>query len=542
MMTRRILLACLLSGIAPGLALCQEPPIPQLALWEAQMLSYGDVWCDYLTTHTDAENEGQTYYDGIRVFHLIAAYTGDTSTWYPCVDKAIDAYRDFSVIPNNGALPGYWNFTTGLRMDWDARADATSKSSAILLSTNGIYCRDDQNMANLATVNRSREVAYCTMSYINAEAMGEAHRDRLSVTGDNNDYVDIALDHLDQWFVTKDGTCGLECVDLVPICANRYYYQPFMVALTMNSLIKEYARSSDARIPPAIKTALDVMWVDAWSEANGAMWYQNCKDTPQDEWPATLGGGADALNYGKDLNLLLAPAYAWYYIQSADTGYRDKADALFASGVAAGSAFLGWSGKHFNQNYTFSFDYVTYRSEGLDESYLNALGIDAGPTDAVFTLGRDGLDYATDCSIVVKEGASTIETISSTEGLPTRILQTSVVLDASTAYTATQSCTGLANDTNAYSFTTKAAPAAGDRTVTIQAGDPKTIGSVARATVRYDDNAALATPATAQNTSCSTGCSIDLTLAAGRWFYRWEWQDSSDNVLAVGSVQPISVQ
>ena len=60
-----------------------------------------------------------------------------------------------------------------------------------------------------------------------------------------------------------------------------------------------------------------------------------------------------------DLNLLIAPMYAWLYRQTGETKYRDQGDALFAGGVK--KAYLD-GGKQFDQNYWWSFDYVRWRS------------------------------------------------------------------------------------------------------------------------------------------------------------------------------------
>ena len=60
-----------------------------------------------------------------------------------------------------------------------------------------------------------------------------------------------------------------------------------------------------------------------------------------------------------DLNLLIAPAYAWLFKQTGTVTYRDKANALFAGGT---KAYLG-DGKHFNQNYRWSFKYVEWRKD-----------------------------------------------------------------------------------------------------------------------------------------------------------------------------------
>ena len=71
---------------------------------------------------------------------------------------------------------------------------------------------------------------------------------------------------------------------------------------------------------------------------------------------ATDTGGMEA---APDLNLLIAPVYAWLYHQTGNTVYRDRADQIFAGGVAG--AFLS-QGKQFDQNYRLSFEYLRWRN------------------------------------------------------------------------------------------------------------------------------------------------------------------------------------
>ena len=61
-----------------------------------------------------------------------------------------------------------------------------------------------------------------------------------------------------------------------------------------------------------------------------------------------------------DLNLLIAPAFAWMYQQTGDTTYRDRGDQIFAGGVKGA---ISTDGKQFNQNYMWSFDYVKWRQQ-----------------------------------------------------------------------------------------------------------------------------------------------------------------------------------
>ncbi|MGH9189996.1 MAG: hypothetical protein ACRD0Q_08200, partial [Acidimicrobiales bacterium] len=315
--------------IAPVSVSDAEPeltPIPGLDRWKSQMLRFGQNLCDYLAEpHTSDELLGSVYYDAQRVFYQIADYTGN-SAWITCAQRAGAIYRAY-VLANNGGVPGYWNFTTGLTMDYLRTGDVTSKNAVILLSQNAAFARENTPLDWTKDAKLSREVAYAIMSYLNAEKVGASPRARLP------QLVNQALGHVDQWFRSSTSS----------------YVQPFMVGLTLEALITHYDKAQDPRIPPAVKTALDWLWANAWIPRNKAFWYES----------------TDRTSGAPDLNLLIAPAYAWVYQQTGDATYRDQGDEVFAGGVK-GAHLAG--GKHFNQNYRWSFDYVKWRTSSSNSS------------------------------------------------------------------------------------------------------------------------------------------------------------------------------
>lgn len=283
------------------------------------MTSAGAALCKYLAEpHTLDELLGQVYYDAERVFFQIADYTGEAK-WNACAQHAESIYRDRYVLPNKGSVPGYWNFTHGLTMDYLRTRDALSRDAVIMLSENAAFARDGTPLAYTTSADYSREVAYAITSYLNAERVGQPRRQRLA------QLVDQALGHIQEWFVKRTAA----------------RVAPFMVGLTSEALIEYYEATRDSRIPPAIKLALDGSWADAWVPTASAFRY--------DDRDRALA---------PDLNLLIAPAYAWLYRQTGDVVYRERGDQIFAGGVKG--AYLG-HGKQFNQNYRWSFDYVRWR-------------------------------------------------------------------------------------------------------------------------------------------------------------------------------------
>ncbi len=315
--------------------------IPSLSQWAHNMITFGQAHCTVLASIANGAIDpalGSTYYDLIRVMYQIQNYTGDPS-WGLCAAVGREIYRDRYVMPNNAGVPGYWNFTTGLRMDFEHTGDALSKNAAILLSTNAAYAADTTPLDYTVNINRSREVAYSILSYINAEALGAPPRTR------RIDLVNQAYDHLNQWFITQVWQ------------GQDMGFAPFMVAITAQALIRDWEQTHDARLIPALTMAADYLWAHALDPTGSSMVYELN--------PAAVTDGG-YLNPAPDLNLIIAPMYAFLYWQTGNTKYRDEADTLFAGGVQR--AALGdvnspsLYAKQFNQNYWWSFDYIRWRT------------------------------------------------------------------------------------------------------------------------------------------------------------------------------------
>lgn len=508
-------------------AFADEPPIPQLATWESKMLTWGNYWCDYIEP-LDPNSDpalANTFYDGIRVFLQISEYTGDTATWLPCAEIARVIYGDNYAGEENGGVLGYWNFSEGLRMDWEVNARLSSKNTVIALSEHASFCDVGHDYSS-TDATYAREVAYCLNAVMNAEALGVAPSGRKEILAAK------LLSYLDAWFVSKTYRCHVPSCD-VSEADNKYYIQPFMVGLVVEALIRYWNVTADAAVEPAVTAALDALWTDAWVAADESMWYDNWKTDPGDAWPVKAGA--------PDLNQLIAVGYVWLYTQNADTSYRDKGDALFAGG--AKFAELSITGKHFNQNYIYSFEFVTLRSgEPPPPPAEGTAQITPLDTSVSVVYGASGLPYETDCTVTLDDsGGSPLDTDTTTEGLARR---TAIFtgLTAATVYGIDVDCNLESTDVIDSPFTTKATPAGGDRTVPIQIGAALTYPDTARAIVYYDDNAALSTPASTQNTSCAGACTVNLTIPAGLYYYRTCRQTSGDVVLACSGVQPLRVE
>ncbi len=296
-------------------------PIPELALWESQMLQWANYHGTRLLNGTYGVDE--TYYDAQRVYQQIAEYTGDAS-WLAVADRAQKIYVENYVITSGAKVPGYWIFTHGLTNDYLATGDVQAKEWAIKLSQLASYAPDGTPLEWTAPADKSREVAYNIMAYINAERLGEAHRARLDAL------MEQALGHCTQWFTQGyEGAEGMK---------------PFMFGLTAEALIYYYTYvNQDPRIITQLQLGAEWIWNNSWVSGDESFYYSSFN--PSSGSP--------------DLNMLIAPLYSWLYLQTGDTMYRDQGDQVFAGGVR--HAYLGGS-KQFNQNYHWSFDYIKYRN------------------------------------------------------------------------------------------------------------------------------------------------------------------------------------
>lgn len=311
-------------GSSSGTKFSPSTSIPHVVTWEENMVLYGDLHCSALKgSGSFDEKLAATYYDAQRVFYQISDYTGD-SKWISCANAAEKIYRDQYVVSNQGAVPGYWNFSRGLLLDFLHTGDDGSKNALSLLSTNAAFARDDTDAAATASADISREVAYAILSYLDAEQAGGGARGRLALL------VSQALSHIDQWFNSRNS-----------------YINPFRVGLTAEALIEYVEKTGDPRVLPALVHAADGLWSRTWVPQSHAFIYATRRDDSGGPEPAP------------DLNLLIAPLYGWLYHKTGEARFIERGDQIFAGGVQG--AYLQ-NAKQFNQNYRWSFEYVRWRT------------------------------------------------------------------------------------------------------------------------------------------------------------------------------------
>jgi hypothetical protein len=316
-----------IGGIFFGGGGASVPPIPQLQTWQKNMTDGGTRFCkqDEINSAIGAggvASEGNVwYYDGARVYTQIAAYTNSPS-WLTCAGYSNLAYRSWVLAVTEGitwpvgALNGWRIFPHGLLSDYKKSGSSLSRTAVQRLAKYSAFA----GSGGAASCHASRETAYIINAYLASEALGDPRNPLLATA------VNYALGHIDQWYVAKS-------------CSN----MPVMVGLTLEALIDYYEVTADPRIPPAIALAAEELWNRAWMASANSFYYESTNPTL-----AT-----------PDLNLLIAPAYAWLWQRTGEKKYQERGDQIFAGGVLQATF---WSGKQFSQNYRSSFNYVRWRS------------------------------------------------------------------------------------------------------------------------------------------------------------------------------------
>ena len=310
--------------------------IPEIANWESRMLSYGDKYISEVGGGI-GWYQGAWFYDGTKVYYQIAAYTGDNK-WLAGAKNNIKTYRDNGVFKVKGRVVAFALFPHGLQIDYEKTKDAKSREAVILLAKNAPFS-DNRTFDKLPkmTLNLSREVAYNINCWQVARELGEQ--------GFGEDpFINVGLRHMKQW---GDWLKSPSQRFPVELDGGKTGYQPFMMALTAEALIR-YAESKFAsasrreEIFRGIKDTAELTYNVAFIPASNALYYESVRKQA-----------------APDLNLLLAPIYAWLWHRGGDKKFSDMADKLFEGGVKGAS--LG-DGKHFTENYRWSFDYVRWRS------------------------------------------------------------------------------------------------------------------------------------------------------------------------------------
>jgi hypothetical protein len=329
------------------------PPIPALAAWEEAMTTSmhggGAFWCDKTTGITNPATlsfgvETQIwYYDGARVFHQIADYTGDPE-WNNCRDQIANQYRSY-VVAGQGSVPGYRRFPHGLALMYQATGDTEYRDAVDML------CSTNYAEAGGRTIGKLiRETSYVLDCYVVKERdLGEARSPKMVRTAE---FLMGAL--------LSNSNGGYRSME-----------QQFFNGLAYAALIGYFELTGDARVPWVLERSLAHAWSN-YNQTAHAMPYSPDPEGPYCHstavvkmWFILEGGGicgqAGATIGQRVLNLLYAHAWAWMWQHTGNDLYREQGDELFQYALQDGDNGRPFSGKEFSQVYRSGFNYVRWR-------------------------------------------------------------------------------------------------------------------------------------------------------------------------------------
>lgn len=295
--------------------------------WSNQLALYGERFCNPDEIREHQLWEGSVwYYDGARVYYNAADFFQDQK-WESCAQFVLNTYKTY-VIDSDGNIPGWRVFPHGLYEHFLRTGDRTSRQAILLLAERSAFAKTSGG----ADAELSRETAYLIHTFLIARQLGLQ-----SFDGQLEIAIAHAREHLRQWTRLQ----GAE------------YAKPFMMGLTFEALISAYETKSDSRSLTTLQEAADWLWENGWNPTRGSFPYLICKSNSSysecKEQP---------IPFAPDLNLLIAPAYAWLYIVTGEPKYAEMADRIFIGGVT--QADLS-SGKRFSQNFRWSNDYMRWR-------------------------------------------------------------------------------------------------------------------------------------------------------------------------------------
>lgn len=312
-------------------------PLPGKAVWEERMVVEGRKWGSADALKHGLWEGGMWYYDGMWVLQQIADYTGESldAEWQRCWDIYYP-YATNTMEPRIGLPTGYRVFPHGFEAEAKLDDD-NAKHALVRLATRSAYGAHSASTIRkwLVGVNRSREAAYLLQALLACKRVG--------IEGEVREYgartevlTSMISQHFNQWFGDKTATL----------------MQPFMVGLSAHALI-EYTTTYDISTDwmfDNIERAAQWLMDNAWNEERKCFYMDNYR--PYESW-----ADRDGLRWAIDLNMLVAPMYAWLWKETGDHKWQDFGDKVFGAGTTCEIN----TGKQLSQNYRLSFLYVKWR-------------------------------------------------------------------------------------------------------------------------------------------------------------------------------------
>jgi hypothetical protein len=280
----------------------------------------------------------ENYYDRAQIYYAWWVRTGTLEYWRRATALAL-SYRKDRIESRNYTPAAHWSQMEGLELHYLLTGDEASRTAVgyVADAFNVPYYMNDLDDPAGLLENRIQArtlMAFLTAWKLNAPSRTGSLWSTLLPTALTR--ILASQDPSGAYLFTRtDNQCG--------------YNKPFMVGLLNDAFIKYHTYfTPDARIPGAIQRAVDYLWAHDWRATPRAFVY--------------LGGPCPGHDEGQvpspDLNNLIVNGFGWTYQQTGNPVYRDRAEQIFAGGVAG--AWLNGT-KQFNENYTTSFRYLAWR-------------------------------------------------------------------------------------------------------------------------------------------------------------------------------------
>ena len=364
----KIILCIVLMSLAAAVK-AATPPLPEQSRWESRMDTYGDSWGATILNQSVEQNIGVSggddcYYDGAYVHWSVSQYLGQPKH----AEYAAKCWADYKAWARTNAIRGYDKWARGAKQLGSEDISILYTRPAQFRDTSayvGQYCGTCTNV--------KRELAYSINTLVQRERAGEARQ-----VGELAQMVEWAgaimwQNHSGEYI---DHGRSNE--------VNQHYQHLFMTGLMWHALIElihwEEENNRDVNLLWADPTpderwpTLEIALLDQIDFLyEGAVHREGPRSSSLEGeplWDAatrrftytdTNVSGEAGPNYTADLNLLIAPAYAWAYKRTYDEFFLNAHDEIFAGAMAVGV----YSGKHYNQQYFWSIDGIDWRNNSV---------------------------------------------------------------------------------------------------------------------------------------------------------------------------------
>jgi hypothetical protein len=296
------------------------------------------------------------YYDRAMIYYVWWQRTGD-SKYRDRANQVALNYRQFYLEANKFGIAHHWSMTDGVALHYLVTGDPASLTAISRMGEYWAYTVNADPSGYFVPTQAfdQRIMAYSVKGLLAAYALNApsngANGYGWPVVSSWSTALRTALNKIlaardpdGQWRTHKTG------------CVNGY--QPFVIGLLYDELIRYYEHfEADPRIPAAIQTSAEQMWREAWRP--GAVNASSNVQAPAFVYVSGNCSAEGGPTPAGDLNQLIVNGYGWTYKMTGNTLWKARADSVFAGGVSFGG--VTGDSKHFNQQYTSSYRYLSWR-------------------------------------------------------------------------------------------------------------------------------------------------------------------------------------